>query len=195
MKLIIGSIVAGLFVFAWGFVSHAVLPLGKMGTKEIAADREADVITALKTSLTDRALYYFPMVGHDSTDPITKKAWEDRLAAGPTGVIAYNPTGAKPMSPPQLATEFGLNVLECFVIGLVLLHLAASAGYVTRVLVATAFGVFATLSIDGSYWNWYRFPDDYFVAQIAMTVGGAFLAGLVLAGFCKPRASAERATL
>ena len=45
---------------------------------------------------------------------------------------------------------------------------------------------FAVLAIEVSYWNWYQFPTEYLAGQALDHVAGGLVAGLVLAGFCRP---------
>jgi len=49
------------------------------------------------------------------------------------------------------------------------------------VLIVALLGLFAWLSITVSYWNWYRFPSAYAVAEAIDQVGGWLCGGLVLA--------------
>jgi hypothetical protein len=72
-----------------------------------------------------------------------------------------------------------LNLLESMIVAFVIARV--TAGYLTRVFLCALIGLSATLTVDGSYWNWYHFPTDYFVAQIAHNTIGALLAGLAIA--------------
>ncbi|HSD26049.1 MAG TPA: hypothetical protein VLL75_02040 [Vicinamibacteria bacterium] len=184
-RVLLGGILAGLALFAWGAVSHMALPLGEAGVLSMPADREGAVVEAMKGAMSERALYFFPGMSRQPT-PEEQKAWEERVARGPWGIVAYNPGGGAGMSPRPLAIEILFDVLAGLVAALALTQVAPAVGFARRVLVVTAFGVFATLAIDGSYWNWYGFPTSYFLAQLVDGVVGAALAGLVLARLLRP---------
>jgi hypothetical protein len=42
-------------------------------------------------------------------------------------------------------------------------------------------GAFAWLTVSAPYWNWYRFPQDFSLANLAMLLIGWLLAGFVMA--------------
>ena len=49
------------------------------------------------------------------------------------------------------------------------------SGYLGRVLVVTAMGLFGFVSILVSYWNWYGFPTDFTIGAVLDEVIGWFL--------------------
>jgi len=57
----------------------------------------------------------------------------------------------------------------------------AATSFGTRVLMGTAMGVVAWLSVSVPYWNWYRFPMDF-------TIGALLDSGLGLAIASMPMA-------
>ena len=60
------------------------------------------------------------------------------------------------------------------------------ATYWRRVGTAALLGVFGLFAISSIYWNWYGFPDAFFLAQgVDMIVGWA-LAGAVIAKLIPP---------
>src|SRR5512134_2462788 len=97
-RVLLGGILAGLALFAWGAVSHMALPLGEAGVLSMPADREGAVVEARKGAMSERALYFFPGMSRQPT-PEEQKAWEERVARGPWGIVAYNPGGGAGMSP------------------------------------------------------------------------------------------------
>jgi len=124
----------------------------------------------MRGAMNEQALYLFP--GMDPSRRMTaeeQRAWSDRYAAGPAGVIAYNPhPGARASAdlffPTILATELLCDVLAALLVGLL--------------------GVLMTVDVDVSYWNWYGFPVSYTLAQLMDHGVGYCLAGLVLARIC-----------
>src|SRR5262245_9438930 len=107
IRIIVGGIVGGIVMFAWGFVSHTLLPLGESGIKSIP--NEDAVITAMSSNIREHAFYIFP-----SIDPAAsaeqQQAATDKYKRGPIGVLVYNPTGTDPLSPRQLLTELLSNI-------------------------------------------------------------------------------------
>ena len=83
------------------------------------------------------------------------------------------------MSVGQLATEFISNFLAALWMAVILSGIRG--GVPTRAIVAAGLGIFAWLSIDVSYWNWYRFPNMFTLAQLIDQTIGAFLTGLAVA--------------
>jgi hypothetical protein len=186
VRIVIGAVLGGLAMFAWSAVSHMALPLGTAGIRAMPADREPAVVEAMRDAMTERAIYFLP--GLDMSRRPTEeeeKAWQARLQAGPTAIVAYNPRGGQPMGTGQLVTELLLDIAACLFAAVVLAHVPSSVGYLRRALMVAAFGAFATLAIDGSYWNWYSFPGVYFLAQAVDGVVGGALAGLAVARVVK----------
>ena len=58
------------------------------------------------------------------------------------------------------------------------------ASYWKRIGLAALLGVFGLFAISSIYWNWYGFPDVFFVAQgvdmiVGWALGGAVIAKLI----------------
>jgi hypothetical protein len=60
------------------------------------------------------------------------------------------------------------------------------ATYWRRVGLAALLGAFASFAISSIYWNWYRFPTAFFLAQGVDMVVGWSLAGAVVAKLIPP---------
>ncbi len=181
-KTLIGGIVGGLVVFIWGAISHMVLPIGTAGIQSLP--NEDAVIGAMRSSIAQPGMYMFPwldMKGHPSE--ADQKAWEERLRTGPTGILVYDADGSEPLSARQLVTELVSNILGALVAGCFLSKIGGA--YWRRVGTVATLGLFAWISIEISYWNWYGFPAAYTMAQAVDQVVGWGLAGLVIAKFVK----------
>jgi hypothetical protein len=161
-RIITAGIVGGVVMFIWGFLDHAVLPIGQMGVKSLPG--EAVVLPAMKTSIHQRGLYFFP--GRDMKDKsdAAKKAWEEKVKAGPQGILVYEPAGTEPMSPGLFGRELLSNVLAAVLLAVVLS--AIKANIFAGTIVGAGMGLFAWLSISVSYWNWYHFPPEYTMAEL-----------------------------
>jgi hypothetical protein len=192
VRVLVGGILAGLVVFVWGAVSHMATPIGEMGLKAISGEEK--VLRAMKESIGDPGIYFFP--GRDMSKKMTgpeEEAYAEKIKQGPAGLLVIQPTGAEMMSPRQLLTELGSGIAAAIVAALVLTQVRS--GYVGRVLIVTAMGVFGFLSILVSYWNWYAFPTEFITGQLLDEVIGWFLGGLVLAAIVRPAKIVEKSTV
>lgn len=187
IKLLIAAIVGGALMFGWGGLAHMLLPLGHMGMSAMPVNADDAIVAQMKASLHEPGMYYFPAMAdwQNATDE-QKAAWEARATSGPQGMLIYAPIG-EGMSTfnSHLVMEGLFDVICALIMGVVLLHVPASVGYLRRVGVATLLGLYGALDIDASYHNWYGFPSDYFHAQVIMAAVGALVAGLAVAAICK----------
>lgn len=186
MKVVIAGIVGGLIVFVWGAVSHMLTPIGTMGFTPLP--NEDALVSAMKTSLTEPGMYMFP--GFDMNAEMTpeqEKAWTDKMMAGPTGMIIYHPTGEQPMSPKQLGVELLSNIVAALLAAMLLTRFVGS--YACRVVMVAVLGLFAWMSIDVSYWNWYGFASAQTIGELLEQVIGWALAGLAMAKMVKVKSA------
>jgi hypothetical protein len=163
------------------------LGIGTGGMHHVPND--AAVIEAMRANMTEPGIYMMP--GFDMTRSPTEAEWAaltQKAAAGPTAWVVYNPTGTDVMSPSQLGGEFGSNLLGALVGALILSWSVPSFG--KRVMIATFIGLAAWLSIDASYWNWYRFPTAFIRDELVEQVVGWFLSGIAMALVLKSRVTA-----
>lgn len=184
MRLIIAAIVGGIVMFAWGAFSHMVLPVAEMGLKVLP--NEATVVSALKTNIPERGMYFIPgLENMKSATEAEKEAWVKKHEEGPTALIIYQPAGGPFMPPSQLLTELASNILAALIVGIIFTWSVASFG--KRVIIAVLIGLTGWVSISISQWNWYKFPKEFILAECFDQVVGWFLTGLVLAFILKPR--------
>jgi hypothetical protein len=184
MRLIIGAVVGGLVMFMWGAFSHMVLGVQTTAIKQVP--NEDSVMAAMKANMDEPGFYFIP--GADMVKTPTPEEWaayEAKHKEGPTATIIYQPTGSDIMTPKQLGTELGSNIAAAFVVGLILAF--AAVGFARGVIISTLIGLTGWLSINASYWNWYRFPTDFVTAELIDQVAGWFLSGLVLAFILRRR--------
>jgi len=184
MRVIIAGIVGGIIMFAWGAVSHMFLGVGEAGVKSLP--NEEAVIACMKANIPDAGLYFAPgmdMSRRPSAEEMT--AWTAKYEAGPNVFLVYRPVGITPMSPRQLGYEFLSNLLAALV-GAFMLSLVQPS-FFKRLLVATAIGLAAWLSINVSYWDWYRFPANFVASELIEQVVGWALSGAAMAMIVKSR--------
>lgn len=188
-KILLGGVVGGIVVFVWSIISHMILPLGMVGFSQLP--NEDMVVTALQENIKDPGLYYFP--GMEQTAGMTKEEqkaamqkWEEKYHRGPNGTLIYQPQGQNPMMPKQLIIELLSNIAGALVAAYLLAKAVGGiASFGGRVLFVLLLGLFASLAIDISYWNWYGFPGSYTLAAIIDQVVSWGLAGLVLGAIIK----------
>ncbi len=189
-RIILGGILGGIVLFLWQSVSHLVLPLGEMGIKRIG--NEDGVVAALRQNIQQPGFYFFPAA--DTTPGMSKgekqeamRRAEEKYRTGPNGILIFHPQGGEALSPRQLLTRLEVDVTALLVGAFLLAHVSPLVGFGSRLLFVTLLGLLPGLVVNLPYWNWYGFPTNYTVAQLADHVMGFLAAGLVLAGLVKPR--------
>lgn len=186
MRILIAGLLGGIVLFIWGFVSHMVLPLGEVGLKTLPFAQQDTVIEAARGAFVQgTGVYIVPGFEDmaDYSDKARAKAVGERAASLPYAFVVYQPQGVDVINDmgPNLGIELATNVLAALLAAFVVSHAAARLG--RRALLVAAMGLFAWLSISVPYWNWYRFPLDFTLANLAMQVIGWGLAGLAIAGW------------
>jgi hypothetical protein len=176
-RLIFASALAGIAVFIWGFISHALSPLGEAGLSSLP--NEAPILEAMRANIPAKGLYFFPGVGtHTDLTEDERRALIDRMKAGPNGLLLYDPEGHELITPGQLVIELINDFLAALLLGILLGY--TSLGLVGRVAFGATVGLMAWLAISVSYWNWYGFPTTYILAEGFGQVSAWALAALVL---------------
>ena len=187
IRVLLAGIAGGVVLFVWGALSHMVLGLGEVGVKII--HNEDAVLTAMQSSIQEPGFYFFPGEGMETGEPTAEqqKRWEEKYSRGPTGVLIYQPQGGKPWDPMQFLTELAADIGAALIAAFLLSAAAASlSSLAARIFFVAPLGVFSSLDVHVSYWNWYRFPTDYTLGIIADALIGWLLVGVVLAFLIKP---------
>ena len=183
MRIALAAILAGFAMFTWSAISHMALGLGSKSIRTTPS--ETSILATMKTELPEAGIYFMP--GGDMSGKATEAeqaAWMEKYKAGPTAFVVYQPTGADPMSPAQLGTEFLSNVLACLFAAVIISF--AGVGLGRGILIAVLIGLAGWAAINLSYWTWYRFPTGFIVEELFDQLGGWLFAGLVL-GFALRR--------
>lgn len=189
MRVVVAGVIGGLVMFIWGFVSHMVLPIGEMGLESLPD--EAVLTPAMKASINHRGFYLFPGLPSNPNEA-EQKAFADKYTAGPRGILVYDPEpGVAAMSPQMLGIECGSNVVAAILGAMVLACVGGGVG--KRVFVATMLGVIGWMSINVSYWNWFRFPALVTEAALIDQAVGWLVSGLVMAVILGMKKKAPRA--
>jgi hypothetical protein len=189
-RVILAALLGGIAMFVWSALAHTVLPLGSIGVGEIP--NEAPVLAALQLALGGNAgLYIFPGMGLGPDASQSEKQahmpeYAKKVAANPSGLLIYHPSGGETLSNRQLAAEFGTELLESLLAAM-LLAMARINGYGARVAFVALTGVLASLPTNISYWNWYGFPANYTAAYMLTQIVGFICMGLVAAKIVQDR--------
>ncbi|HKW74939.1 MAG TPA: hypothetical protein VJN64_05385 [Terriglobales bacterium] len=194
-KKILAGVLGGLAFFAWSTIAHLALGLGEVGISEIP--NEQTVVSGMKGNIPASGMYIFPGwgLGPNATHSQKMAAMNvlaPKIKAGPTGLLIFHPQGSDPLSPKQMLTELGTNMLQAFIVVLLLAQ-TGLASFGARWRFATLAGVVAAISTNMSYWNWYGFPGNYTVAYICTIAMGFVCAGAVAAAMIKPAAGQRMA--
>ncbi|MFO0888180.1 MAG: hypothetical protein U0790_03425 [Isosphaeraceae bacterium] len=182
-RIIVGGVVGGVVIFFWGFVSHMLLPLGEMGLKSIPS--EDGVAAAIRKDVQEPGLYMLP--GWDMSRPQTSEdmeAHQAKAAKGPYGFMVLYPGGRDFSMGKRLGIELATNVACALLAAVIASQLRP--GFLVRVGCVTLIGLLASIATLVPYWNWYGYPTDFTLAQIAEHVVGWLLAGLALAILLRP---------
>jgi hypothetical protein len=186
-KLVVTGILAGVLVFFWSFFAHSVLGISESAMKTIP--NEPAVIGAISTSISESGFYFFPGSSMEA-----QKAPKDQQAAAvqkadneyktlPHGIlIVRQPDGSALPFARLLISELITDII-CGLLVAVLLSMAATSlsSTASKVLFTAVIGLFASISIDASYWIWYDFPGRYLVGSIVESTIGWALAGFLIA--------------
>jgi hypothetical protein len=176
-RLALAVVVGAVTMFLWGALAHMALLKGA-GFSPLPNDEA--VSAELLRSIPRDGLYFLPSPDFDGTRTEAENAaFEARFRAGPTGMIVFHRSGSEPVTPKKLLIQLTCETLAAAIGALLLLRIAAP--YWQRAVVMGSLGAFAVLSISTIYWNWYGFPDAFFVAQLVDKVVGWLLAGAAMA--------------
>jgi hypothetical protein len=179
MRVFITGLIGGIVFFLWGAMAHTVLPLGDIGMKG-PADEKA-VMEALRSGLPAEGIYHLPYLAPDKMqDEAAKAEYSTRAKANPYAFVVYQPQGHDALQmTPNLGMQFVSDTLSALVVAFVLA--LGNFGFGRRVLTSAAIGLFAWLAVSVPYWNWYRFPTDFTLANLAELLIGWTLAGAAMA--------------
>lgn len=179
MRILIAGLLGGLVLFVWGFLFHAVLPLGNVGMQ--APTDEDPVLAAMQANFDRPGLYFLPYLSPEAwSDEAARSAWEDKTRRVPYALVVYHPEGAgQAEMGPNMAIQWTAMTLAALFMAWLLSLSRWSFG--RRVGVATLLGGFAWLNVNVPWWNWYKFPLDHTLACLAEQTVGWLGAGLVIA--------------
>jgi len=177
-RLLIGTTLAAVVLFLWGFVYWGAQPLAWRIIGP--APDEATLQKALGEMLPEPGAYFVP---HPTTsDPATHAA---RAQAGPIATILIR-GGEDPNDPAAMGWGFAHMWVSALLMGLLLRRFAPTS-------VGAAAGIAAMAGLAAAVWAdlgrpiWYAQPWDYHLLFAVYELGGWVLAGAVLGFFVRAR--------
>lgn len=188
IRVILAGLLGGIVVFLWGAAAHMVLDIGELGLRVPPEAAQQDALASLRENLGEEGVYLLPMLQKDQwEDADAQAAFADHAAQLPYAFVVFQPRGIHitEQFPLLLARQGASDILAALLAALVISFTAA--GFFTRLLLVGVMGVFAWLTISVPYWNWYRFPADFTLANLIGQVVGWLLAGLIIAWLVRPR--------
>jgi hypothetical protein len=170
IRIIIGSIVAGLVQFIVGAIAW-VSPLGKLAFTALDDVQTGQVQAALANGLaaTGTGTYFIP-------SPETA-AGTEMLGKGPVALIHFNTSGFPPMDPGSLLTGLIMSIITMLLVGLAVRRLNDFASRMqTMVLFAVATVMYFAIAqpVYNPYmpWAWWVFLG---VSEFIAFTLGAFV--------------------
>lgn len=187
-RLFLGSLLAGLALFVYGFVSFAVL---RWHTPK-PVPSESALAEAIKASVTEAGVYMVP--GPVKADG-THRGQDEWMAAsdrGPYMLAMIRPGPNRRPMVSYMSASLVWNVGLAFLLGLIL----RSTGLPARKLVAlgAAIGLFAALANWLPASNWYEYPLAYWAPYVVdQVVQGALVAAIMSRFLGRAQLKAEAA--
>ena len=177
-RIVLAGLAAGFVLFVWESIAHMALPLGEAGIRPL--DNEAAMLAAIKANVRQDGFYFFPDPMMAGT-PEQQKAGQQKMLAGPVGIMIVHPNGDTGITPMRLGLQAVFDILSMMLAGFVLSRAVMVKGMGARVGLVATLALLPMLRTELPQWNWYGFPVQYTCSQLAMHVVGFVLGGLVLA--------------
>lgn len=192
MRLIVGSLVAAILIFVWGFLAWAALNLH--GSAYGAPNDEAALAAELVRAMPESGAYVIPSepAHTDGMTDVEKEEaqadWVARSKAGPVAMMFVQADGADPEDPKPMAIGFAITFASTLLAG-ILLTVAGIRSTAGRVIFVIMLGAFTVLVADGSYWNWFGFGTTWTTHMALDRMVGWVLAGIALGIIVKPKSA------
>ena len=189
-RIILAAFLGGLIVFIWSAIAHIATPLGMAGLSMLP--NEQPVTDSFRANVAKSGMYFFPGIdmSHKPTHE-EEKAWEQKIQAGPTGLLIITTGGGgAAMTPRQLVSELVTNIAGAYIAAILAAMMVGTM--MKRAFAVALLALFATVSLSLSYWIWYNFPPAFVLGELVTEMIGWFLAGIAIAKIV-PAANATRA--
>lgn len=178
-RVALGSLLAAIVVFFWGFVYWTLLPFPKQLIHPIAD--EASFTQILNERLPESGVYNLPDQRASSASE-----YNQRFSSGPVALVVFRKAGADPTS---IFVGGFLHMLVSALLMGVLLRMASPAlgSYSSRVGFVILAGFAGAVFSDLRDAIWFLQPWGYHVLQLMYDATSWVWTGLILARFVRPR--------
>lgn len=180
-KLVIGSILGGATLFAWGAVSWLVLPWHLMAVERFTD--EALVADVIRANAPTRGTYLLPhphaVRAEGEAATLEEGAYQERMRQGPVLFGAVQPRGARPDDPTLFLASFATQLVVALLLTWVFLQLGRPT-LSNKLAVAAGLGLLAGFSCHVPNWNWWAFGSLFTTIAVLDLVIGLCLATLVI---------------
>lgn len=184
MRNILASIVGAVIVMAWSTASWMFLPWHNMDMKGFKENGEV-ITEAIKREAPESGLYVLPNMSSDMHQSTEKQVeWAKKAKEGPYVFMSVKAEG--------MPWDMHLSMVGQFIIVLIvafgaawLVSKSAVSGVLRR---ATFIATVVTLGVvltELCHWNWWGFPIRSAGINIADTLIGWFLAGMLMGHIVK----------
>lgn len=185
MRFILAGVLAGVAMFAWGAVSHMMLPWHE-ATMQTFRDEDL-VAEVLMKEAPKSGIYVAPMAGMldegisaEESEIRMQEAW-DKGAKGPNIFLSFHREGKDGMAAPMILDFLTLTLLAFGMLWL--LGSVTTLSFAGKVLFVTIAGTIGMALVQLEQWIWWSFTSGYALVNIVdsairWAVGGAVLAWL-----------------
>ena len=173
-SLLLGSFLAAIALFFWGFVFYAA----SNAPDRILKTPPTDVGPILNAAFPEDGTYFVPGVAHDQANV-------ELMARGPIAIVHLHRDGIAAMSPALMVGGFVHGWGYCLLLGALLRQICKKSGYLARVGFVTLVGLAGAFMARFGDSIWWHKSWDWQLSEFAYAVIGAAVAGLVLARFIR----------
>jgi hypothetical protein len=167
-KVLLASIIAGLVVFMWAWVSN-----GMLGWWNVKTFKDSVAVTkVIKANASLSGIYVIPA-------PMNAKPVKFSVISA----VSFRSTHSMPLA---MAIEALVRILCAFLIGLILSFLVKTTFW-GRVLVVLLIAFFAAVGTQIPLWNWYGYTRMHTLVAICDTLIAWLLGGIILSAMIKPK--------
>ena len=198
LRILLAGIVGGMLIFVMGATNHMAFHLLDRTFRNIPEpdpfSDQLEFSEQVKRHNLDHGFYVFPGMPTKEEQKADAKmaAWNDRYAAGPSGMLLIVHRGPLLMGE-LMGKEFASNFIAAILASWIISLAGSDVGFARRWLAAVVIGLIGWFSFIASYGIWYRFPHDFVHDELARLLEwGA--AGLAIAAIVRRPAIAPPAT-
>lgn len=184
-QVFVGSILAAVVMFVWGFLYWTVLPFPYTILRSVPD--EPALAAQLKQALPATGVYLLPNMKREASKE-EQDEFMKRHGAGPLASIVYVAEGTNPMGPSVFLGGLLHMLVAAFVLAFAVnLAAPALATYKARFKLAAVAGLAGAIYSNLGKPIWWHQPWDFHVLNFAFDFGSWVLAAFVLAWALKPK--------